>query len=187
MPLECVNWEEYPYAPESVVAIAASKDAILVHFKTLELNAQATHLKDFEPVAADSCFEFFCALPGSVNYYNFEFNCVGAGMICGGSAPKNRPHMPERVLDRMDRWCSLPREVIIAKPEQTAWEIAFVIPLDAFFLDPPVKTLKGRTILCNFQKIAWETPLMHFVTWAPIKTPEPRIHQPSFFKPITFE
>ena len=43
------------------------------------------------------------------------------------------------------------------------------------------------TMMANFYKCADLTSTPHFLSWAPIDTPEPDFHRPEFFAPITLE
>ena len=73
----CVNWEEYPYAPEVTFRIAHSDDALAVMFEVEEDHLRAVAMSAKENVWEDSCVEFFVENPAGEGYFNFEVNCIG--------------------------------------------------------------------------------------------------------------
>ena len=65
-----------------------------------------------------------------------------------------------------------------------SWNLLVAIPLDIMgvkFTGEPI------TMMANFYKCADLTSTPHFLSWAPIDTPEPDFHRPEFFAPITLE
>ena len=73
----CVNWAEYPYAPEVEFRIAHSDDALVVMFDVEEHHLRGVAMGDNESVWEDSCVEFFVENPAGEGYFNFEVNCIG--------------------------------------------------------------------------------------------------------------
>ena len=62
------------------------------------------------------------------------------------------------------------------------WNILVAIPLSLIGLE-----YKGAPIAmrANFYKCASATSLPHYLSWAPISTPDPDFHRPEFFAPVT--
>ena len=74
-----VNWpEDFPYQPICNFMMAYTPKAIYVHFFSCGLDLRAVNARNQSAVAQDSCVEFFVQLPGNAEYWNFEFNCIGA-------------------------------------------------------------------------------------------------------------
>ena len=59
--IECVNWEEFPYAPRVEFRVAHSDDAIVVMFDVEEEHVRAVAMESNGAVWEDSCVEFFVA------------------------------------------------------------------------------------------------------------------------------
>ena len=181
------NWEAFPYLPDVTFRMAHTGRAILMHFSVDEQAARAEIGKDNDPVYFDSCVEFFAQLaPDSEYYYNFETNCIGRMLVMRGVSQNERTYAPEATLECIGRWSSLGSEPfgLIEKP--THWELALVIPVEAFFLDS-VTDLSGMTIRGNVYKCGDKLPEPHYSAWAPIHTPRPLFHVPAAFAPIYFE
>ncbi len=64
------------------------------------------------------------------------------------------------------------------------WCVTAAIPLDLIGLEYKGEPLEVRG---NFYKCASATSQPHYLSWAPIDTPEPDFHQPSFFGRIILE
>src|SRR5665647_478754 len=76
--VEMLNWvKEYPYHPITIFNIARSNDSIFIKFNVRGSMLRAIYSNDQDPVNEDSCVEFFCKVPTSDKYMNFEFNCIG--------------------------------------------------------------------------------------------------------------
>ena len=94
--INCVNWEDkYPYHPITVFSMAYSDKFLYVNYFVRCNYLRAVNYKNNSPVAEDSCVEFFMQTPGSEEYWNFEFNCIGA---INASHRKDRKH-PIRLTD----------------------------------------------------------------------------------------
>lgn len=181
------NWKDYPYLPDVKLRIAHTGDAILLHFAVDEQAARAEISEDNQPVYFDSCVEFFAQLdPTKKEYYNFEANCIGRMLAMRGISQSERCNAPASALARIDRWSSLGTEPFGLADTPTHWELALVIPVEAFFLDT-VTDLSGSTLRGNFYKCGDKLPVPHFTSWAPVDTPQPLFHVPACFAPIYFE
>jgi hypothetical protein len=76
--IDSVNWPaDFPGKPEVRFAIYRSAKSLFIHWEVRDEILRAVYLNDQDPVWQDSCVEFFCRVPGSEAYFNFEFNCIG--------------------------------------------------------------------------------------------------------------
>ena len=77
--VESLNWpDQFPYRPLTVVSAAHSGKYIYLDFLVRCNYLRAVNYTPNSPVSEDSCVEFFVSPePGSKNYWNFEFNCIG--------------------------------------------------------------------------------------------------------------
>ena len=185
-PIQCVNWPAYPYKPSASFRIAHSKDAVLLHFRVREASVQAKYGEDNGSVWTDSCVEFFSMPAGDDVYYNVECNCAGTLLVGGGAGRKDRPHAPQEVLDRVQRWASLGREPFDERVGECAWEVALIIPASTFFLHD-LGTFSGRDVRANFYKCGDLLQTPHFLSWNPIGLETPNFHCPQFFGLLHFE
>ena len=88
--------------------------------------------------------------------------------------------MPPETMAQVKRWASLGREPFGARAEQTAWELALVIPATVFS-KYPICLEEGGRLRANFYKCGDDLPVPHFVSWNPITTEKPNFHRPECF------
>ncbi len=200
--LDCVNWpSEFPYCPETKVAMAVSDEALLLHFCVREQSPRAVCLQDHGHVWEDSCVECFVGFPDGI-YYNIECNCLGVLHLAAGPGRHGRVYAPEEVMAKVGRWASLAPDpshlmalesaisVNSDEPDQstgsdTAWEIALSVPFEAFFLTPSaaadLSASAGRGVCFNCYKCGGQGALEHYVSLFPVPTEKPDFHRPEFF------
>lgn len=184
--VDVANWEEYPYRPEVSFRIAYTADALLLNYRVKEATARARYGNDNEAVWTDSCVEFF-VIPGEDGiYYNFECNCIGTLLLGVGQGKQDREHAPADVMRQVKRWSSLGDRPFEERMEETAWEVALIIPYTAFFKHS-IRSLEGRKVRANFYKCGDELQTPHFLSWNPIGLPAPNFHCPDFFGLLSFE
>lgn len=184
--VECLNWpKEYPYRPITLFYIARSNDAILLKYTVKGTMLRAVYTNDQDPVYEDSCVEFFCKLPDSDKYMNFEFNCIGT---CQASKRKGRTEdvVPYSVdeLKQIIRFPSMGRRAFNEMEGMFEWELTVKIPFLLMGID--ANNLPEK-LLGNFYKCADGTDSQHFVSWSPIQTENPDFHRPEFFGELYFE
>ncbi len=180
--INCVNWEkQFPYHPLTEITIAHSGKYIYVNFFVHCNYLRAVNYRNNTNVCEDSCVEFFLKVPGSEEYWNFEFNCIGT---VNASHRKDRKH-PIRLTDaeisRIKRYASCGTSPFNEMEGLFPWTLTIAIPFDLIGLDAeslPV-TIEG-----NFYKCASGTSMPHYLSWAPIKTEAPNFHCPEFFGQI---
>jgi hypothetical protein len=137
---------------------------------------RAHAVNDQEAVWEDSCVEFF--MKSDENYRNFEFNSLGVCLSAVGPNRSSRTPLPASELDQILRFSSLTMESLPAEGEKCDWELTVAIPLSLL----AVKA--GTKFSGNFYKCGDLTSVPHFLSWAPISTPNPDFHRPEFFAEI---
>lgn len=184
--VENLNWKEtYPYRPITLFNIARSKDSVFVKYSVRGSMLRAIYSNDLEPVNEDSCVEFFCKLPDSEYYMNFEFNCIGT---CNASKRKSKTEGVVRYtldeLAQIKRYPSIGRRAFNEMEGMFEWELTVKIPFTLMGIDP--NNLPEK-LMGNFYKCADGTDSPHYVSWSPIKTEKPNFHCPEFFGELIFE
>ena len=184
--VENLNWKEtYPYRPITLFNIARSKDSVFIKYSVRGSMLRAIYSNDLEPVNEDSCVEFFCKLPDSEYYMNFEFNCIGT---CNASKRKSKAEGVVRYtldeLAQIKRYPSIGRRAFNEMEGMFEWELTVKIPFTLMGIDP--NNLPEK-LMGNFYKCADGTDSPHYVSWSPIKTEKPNFHCPEFFGELIFE
>jgi len=184
--VENLNWKEtYPYRPITLFNIARSNNSIFIKYSVRGSMLRAIYSNDLEPVNEDSCVEFFCKLPDSDNYMNFEFNCIGT---CNASKRKSKTEGVVRYtldeLAQIKRYPSIGRRAFNEMEGMFEWELTVKIPFTLMGIDP---NNLPKKLLGNFYKCADGTDSPHYVSWSPIKTKKPNFHCPEFFGELIFE
>ncbi len=184
--LNCVNWEEFPYRPQVRFRLVHTGKAFLLNFRVREETIRARYGEDNGDMWKDSCVEFFLSPAGDGVYYNLECNCAGTILIGAGSTRQGRMRAGKQITSLVDRWSSLGREPFEERPDTDGWDVALVIPVEAFF-QHRIRSLNGREIRANFYKCGDELTTPHFISWNPIHTPKPDFHRPEFFGKLELE
>jgi len=183
--VEMLNWvHEYPYRPITYFSIARSSDSIYIKYNVHGSMLRAIYSNDQDPVHEDSCVEFFCKLPESEEYMNFEFNCIGtcqAGKRKGRNEDVVQYSLPD--LKKIERYPSIGRRAFKELEGMFEWEITVKIPYSLLGIDS--ENLPEK-LLGNFYKCADGTDSPHFVSWSPIETENPDFHRPEFFGELYF-
>lgn len=184
--VENLNWKEtYPYRPITLFNIARSKDSVFVKYSVRGSMLRAIYSNDLEPVNEDSCVEFFCKLPDSEYYMNFEFNCIGT---CNASKRKSKTEDVVRYtldeLAQIKRYPSIGRRAFNEMEGMFEWELTVKIPFTLMGID---SNNLPEKLMGNFYKCADGTDSPHYVSWSPIKTEKPNFHCPEFFGELIFE
>ncbi len=182
--IECVNWkDDFPYKPSTSFVIAVSSTRLYVFFSVISKDLRAVNAEDLSPVAQDSCVEFFMQVPGSEEYWNFEFNCIGT---LNGSHRVERPAptrlLPEE-LSSIKRYASCGNEPFEEQEGTFCWDLTVSIPLELVGLDADnlPEFIKG-----NFYKCGAKTAHPHYVSWNAIESTTPDFHRPDCFGKLWF-
>lgn len=180
--LDCVPWSaEFPYKPKVDFAVAHDGLRLFIRFDVEEKNVKAVTTKSNGPVWEDSCAEFFVRVPGSAFYYNFETNCIGAGLAAKRTSRSDCVHFGEDKMSQIVRRSSLPFSPVDAGPGK--WSLELEIPFALFCESEAVP----QVLEANFYKCGDKTAEPHFLSWSPIDTPSPDFHRPEFFGRLILE
>ena len=181
--IACVNWPQaFPERPEVDFDISHSGDSLHLHFRVREDAVRAVCDADGGRSWEDSCVEFFFAPRQDGVYYNLECTCIGRILLCRGAGRHGREPLPEAILQGIRRRATLGTEPFGLRAEPTAWEVELDIPAATFGLD----TFSGLRARANFYKCGDLLPVPHYLSWAPIATPNPDFHRPEFFDTLMF-
>lgn len=185
--IESNNWpEQFPYHPKVSAELSHDNNNLYLTYNVDEEYVAATALKDNDPVFKDSCVEFFVAFDDK-GYYNIEANCAGTILMSHRKGRKiDVEYASPEILSKILRKPSLGREPFECKKAEGNWQLMLTIPASAFFKHD-FKNLSGVKALCNIYKCGDELPRPHYLSMAPIETPQPDFHQPEFFTPVEFE
>lgn len=178
--IDTVNWPgSYSVRPDARFNIARSSKAFFIHFVVNEKQIKAIYSEDQDPVWQDSCVEFFCQVPGSKTYFNFEFNCIGT---CLATERKSRTEdvspLSAEKMSQIKRYASLGNEPFEEKQGNFDWTLTVEIPFKLLGIDPDNLP---ASIKANFYKCGDETSVPHYVSWSPIEVENPDFHRPEFF------
>lgn len=185
IPINVVNWPDYPYCPKVEFRIVHCGESILLNYRVTEASVRAVAASDQGRVWEDSCCEFFVRPEDENEYYNFECNCAGTILVNYGRKGDRHPASQE-VLSGIKRWSSLGREPFEERLGEISWELSLIIPVSSFF-SHDFKELSGRVLRANFYKCGDLLQTPHFLSWSPINLPEPCFHCPDFFGRLVFE
>lgn len=183
--IDSVNWQEsFPYKPYSTFVVAVSDTRLYVFFSVISKDLRAVNTTDLNPVADDSCVEFFMQIPCEEEYWNFEFNCIGT---LNGShrVKRNEPtRLTSEQLSSIKRYASCGNEAIEEQDGTFCWDLTVSIPLDLVGLEANnlPSFIKG-----NFYKCSGKSKHRHYVSWNPIADEKPNFHRPDCFGKIWFE
>ena len=188
-PIACINWPEYPCAPDVEFRIIHSESEIYIQYKVRQQGARAVYDYDCnsEPWT-DDCVEFFTIpSPTCGKYFNLEVNCIGHGIFCYGPDRKERHACGDEVVSRIRRHASLGGSPVDLDGE-VEWSLTVAIPKELYSVaGDEILSFSGRTIPANFYKCGDKTATPHFLSWNPIATAAPDFHRPEFFGELSFE
>lgn len=183
--IQSVNWPEVAsYQPICMVAGAYSKQYIYVHFIVRENGLRAMNEKNLSPVADDSCVEFFLKTPNSKEYWNFEFNCIGAVNASHRETRPNAIRLNDSEIASIKRYASLGNVTFGEKKGIHTWTLTVAIPRTLIKLNDSGNL---SHLFGNFYKCAGKAEHPHYLSWAPIKSDKPNFHLPDFFGKIYFD
>ncbi|MBR4741137.1 MAG: hypothetical protein IK074_08250 [Bacteroidales bacterium] len=173
-----VNWPEaFPYAPICAGRIARTRDALVVSWRVSGLDLTVRNTQDGGTIWEDSCCEIFLQAPGSAKYYNIEVNAAGILLVGCGTGRGDRVLLPPEKMALITRKAEVKAPVDISDEIKT-WSLTICIPFQVIGLDPARLPDK---LLGNIYKCGDKTAHPHFLSWAPIATPNPDFHRPEFF------
>lgn len=172
------NWpDKFPYAPFCCGRMARTEDALVVDFRVSGLDLRVQNLEDGGRSWEDSCCELFLQRPGAAEYVNFEVNAAGKMTAARGTGRGDRKSLTPEEFGQIVRMASIEGPQDYAGGVWT-WRVILMIPFELIGLDPDdlPESLRG-----NIYKCGDLTAHPHFLSWAPIGTPEPDFHRPEYF------
>ncbi len=183
--IKCRNWvEKYPYHPLTAFTTAYSKKYIYVDFYVRGNFLRAVNYTNNSPVAEDSCVEFFLNVPGSSEYWNFEFNCIGTVNASHRETRENPTRLSDAEIAQIKRYASCGTRPFEEMEGIFVWNLIVAIPFSLIGIDASNLPCK---ITGNFYKCGSKTSSPHLLSWSPIVYPTPDFHRPEFFGDLEFE
>ena len=186
LPLEMINWKEFPYKPDVSVQIAYNESELFLQYLVNEQSVKAEIAESNGKVWTDSCVEFFLSPEGNDEYYNLEMNCIGTILL--GFRKKGEPavYANDEQIAAIRRISTLGETTFPEQMGATTWELTIAIPWEVFFKHS-LQTIQGKKTRGNFYKCGDGLKVPHFVSWTKIKTEKPSFHSPAFFGGLEFE
>jgi hypothetical protein len=178
--IDTINWQDYSEMVSCQWKMLHGPDAFFIYFETLEPYVRAKCTGDSGPVCEDSCVEFFLSL-NDKEYYNFEFNPIGAYTIQKGSNRSARKKYRWSELKDFRIWTSESGGSFDTMARNESWEVWCVIPFSFF------GTEKMNRVKANFYKCGDALPNKHYLSWTPVKTEQPDFHRPEYFSELFLE
>lgn len=182
--VSCLNWPEFSAGVSAAFSANHDGKRIVIDFIVSETGIAAKNTKINSPVYQDSCVEFFISFD-RVNYYNFEFNCIGTVLAQYGSSRSGRVFIAPEILRKIEVMPSLGKEPFDLLEGAFSWSLKVVIPAEAFVFDK-ITELSGVTAAGNFYKCGDNLAQKHYLSLFPVKTEKPDFHRPEFFGEIKF-
>lgn len=166
--------------------ISHDGSAIDLQFFVEEPQVRATHTGFNDPVYQDSCVEFFIAFAGEKgHYYNFEFNCIGTVLGAYGKDRHERDRIHGSILSKIITRPSLGKKPFGVREGPVTWKLSIRLPAGVF-IHSHIDDLTGSQATGNFYKCGDLLDRPHYLSWQPVRTPEPDFHQPRFFGKLLF-
>lgn len=183
--IDCRNWvEKFHYHPLTAFTIAYSCKYIYVDFYVRGNYLRAVNYTNNSPVAEDSCVEFFLKIPGSNEYWNFEFNCIGTVNASHREKRENPTRLSDAEISMIKRYASCGTRPFEEMEGLFSWNLIVAIPFSLIGID---ENNIPEKITGNFYKCGSKTSNPHLLSWSPIDFPKPDFHQPNFFGELIFE
>ena len=175
--IECVNWNEYPYAPEVRLNAAFSDTHLALLYSVKEEHVLGTVLENNGPVWEDSCVETFIKDPVGEGYYNIEVNCIGTPLAAHRLSRADFEHFGPEKMAGIRCFSSLEHKAADLKDGE--WTVCELIPFGLLGLDKAPESLET-----NFYKCGDNCRQPHYLSWSPIGLPSPNFHCPEYFGKI---
>jgi hypothetical protein len=184
--IDVINWPEYSYRPQVQFRLAYGDSAFFIQYRVKEKYIRARAAEDNGHVNLDACVEIFISPDGGDLYYSLESNCAGVVLFNVGEGRHNREFSAPELLTKIRRLPSLGREPFEESTGDFEWELLLTLPYECLFKHPGY-TPEGKQAKANFFKCGDELTEEHYLTWNPIKAPQPDYHRPECFGTVKFE
>ena len=180
--LEACPWPDFEdQNVQTEFSIAHAPDHILLKYRVHEPSSTPVYTNPNEPVYKDSCVEFFLALDQSGQYYNFEFNQLGTGLLAYGTATK-RPLVSSELVKQI-RYARTFKSS--ENQDLLYWELTLMIPYTILKFHQ-ISSLSDFNCRANFYKCGDDLPKPHYFAWNNITAESPNFHLPEFFGSLEF-
>jgi hypothetical protein len=176
------NWKKYTTDNSATWKCLWGPDAFFLSFEVFENYIRAVNLGDSGPVCQDSCVEWFFNFNDG-EYFNFEFNPIGAYTIAKGNCREGRKQYKKDELPGLRCNGTEGLNCFDTKLSSNPWSIWIVIPYSCLGMNRGMIT--QATMKANFYKCGDALPQAHYLSWAPVGTENPDFHRPEYFLPLT--
>lgn len=176
--VDCVNWaDKFPYRPSVSFTMAHDGKKLYVDFTVRSRQLRAVNSNNQSPVSQDSCVEIFLRPRPDGEYWNFEFNCIGAVNASHRFRKPEPVRLDDAEIERISRFPSCGSQPFEERDGVFNWNLLVSIPLDMMGIDGvgPYR-MEG-----NLYKCASASRAPHYLSWNPIETEGPDFHRPEFF------
>ena len=174
--------------PKTQAKVVYDDKAIYVIFRVEDRYVKAVITKNQGPVFRDSAVEFFFSPDGDPGYFNLEMNCGGTMLFHHQIEPRKGKLLIDDSLQQVEVAHSLPKVVDPEIQEPVTWTVEYRIPFSMLQKYADFRVPKSGTVWrANFYKIADKTSHPHWLTWSPVKYPEPNFHMPEYFGELIFQ
>lgn len=183
--IDCNNWPKaFPYTPLATFVAGYTGTCLYIDFFVRCNYLRAVNSSDQSPVSEDSCVEFFVQPCPGGEYWNLEFNCIGA---VNASHRLTRP-VPTRLtseeIARIRRFASCGDRPFCEVEGLFSWNLLVAIPFGLMGIET---VTPGTEMRGNFYKCASAASQPHYLSWSPVATDAPDFHRPEFFGKLIFE
>lgn len=158
---------------------------IYLFYQVEEPQVRAVNTDFNSPVWEDSCVEFFFS-PNNEYYYNFEINAIGTVLCAYGKDRNKRQHLPHSILSKIVTEASLGSDPIKDMRGNIPWTLKVRIPAEILIYSG-IKDLSGLEARGNFYKCGDKLDHPHYLSWKPVRNPQPDFHLPAHFGTLIFQ
>ncbi|MBN2610135.1 MAG: hypothetical protein JXB00_01120 [Bacteroidales bacterium] len=178
------KWGKVQPLPRVSFKIAHTNYSIFLQYDVCENETRAEYSMHNKPIHKDSCVEFFIIFEGELQYFNLEFNCLGACLAAWGTSREKREFLNAEVIDQIEIQTQIHRTGKNGLPKIN-WKLSLKIPIE-IFKNSNISQLSGQRARANFFKCGDKLTNPHYLSWEEINTPLPDFHQPVFFGDLIF-
>jgi hypothetical protein len=202
------KWEKYPWMelpalvlthhmgdkpdhfPRVQVRLAYDAAAIYVIFRVADRYVRALTQNYQDAVFFDSCVEFFFT-PGEdvrQGYFNLEMNCGGTTLFHHQTGRRqNDVAVSAADFAQVQVAHTLPKIVHPEIEKSVIWVVEYCLPFKILARYASVaRPSTGVVWRANFYKCADASSHPHWLSWSPVKAPEPDFHRPEYFGQLVF-
>jgi len=184
VPVACLNWPEHSCCPAVSFRAVHVGTEVWLAFAVSEERVRGLETRTHGEVYKDSCVEFFLSFD-RLNYYNFEFSCIGTAHLAYGPDRHSRTFVPLALMERLEVQSSLGSQPFAERAGGFDWTLTARIPVACFAFNA-IESLDGVRATANFYKVGSGLSAPHYLTWRPVRTPSPDYHRPEFFGEVVF-